>query len=201
MAADKYNNFASLKASEPTGQWRVQAMHRGRDIAVIAPHGGAIEPGTSEIARAIAADEIDLYLFEGLKAAGNRDLHITSTRFDEPSALKLLSEVSRVVAIHGEASEGIAVAFLGGLDAELGAAIERELRSAGFEVRRHENPALQGRAAENICNRAQSGRGVQLELSRGLREQLFKSLTAAGRLHPTARLEEFAAAVRCALLA
>ena len=25
-----------------------------------------------------------LYLFEGLKSSGNKDLHITSTRFDEP---------------------------------------------------------------------------------------------------------------------
>lgn len=201
MAGDKYNSFAELKAAEPAGHWRAQAIVRGAGRAVIAPHGGSIEPGTSEIAKAIAGEDLDLYHFEGLKPARNRDLHITSTRFDEPIGLKLLSAVSRVVAIHGEASGNIAVVFLGGLDEELGAIVERELRASGFEVRRHDNPALQGRATENICNRGQTGRGVQLELSRGLREQFFESLTPAGRLHPKERLGPFAAAVRRALLA
>lgn len=199
--ADKYNTFAELKASEPAGHWRAHAVVRGAGQAVIAPHGGSIEPGTSEIAKAIAADELDLYLFEGLKPAGNRDLHITSTRFDEPVGLKLLAAAGRVLAVHGEASGDVAVAYLGGLDVDLAAAVERELRAAGFEVLRHDNPALQGRAPENICNRGQTGRGVQLELSRGLREQFFESLTPAGRLHPkVGQLELFATAVRRALL-
>lgn len=201
MAADKYGSFAELKASEPAGHWRAQAVVRGAGQTVIAPHGGSIEPGTSEIAKTIAGEDLNLYVFEGLKPAGNRDLHITSTRFDEPVGLKLLSTAIRVVAIHGEASGDKAVTFLGGLDAELGAAIERELLASGFQVSRHGNPELQGASADNICNRGQSRRGVQLELSRGLREQFFESLTPAGRRHPTARLEVFAAAVRRGLSA
>jgi phage replication-related protein YjqB (UPF0714/DUF867 family) len=57
-------------------------------VAVIAPHGGGIEPGTSELATAIAGDDFSLYLFEGLKSAGNGELHITSTNFDEPISAK-----------------------------------------------------------------------------------------------------------------
>lgn len=112
MSADKYGSFAELRASEPAGHWRAQAVVQGAGRAVIAPHGSSIEPGTSEIAKAIASDDLDLYVFEGLKPVGNRDLHITSIRFDEPVGLKLLSAASRVVAIHGEGSGDKAVTFL-----------------------------------------------------------------------------------------
>lgn len=106
-----------------------------------------------------------------------------STRFDEPSALKLLSTSRRVVALHGEGSANRAVVFLGGLDAEVGAASQRELDAAGFTVRSHETPELQGRSPENICNRGQTRCGVQLELSRGLRQQFFASVSPAGNHH------------------
>jgi phage replication-related protein YjqB (UPF0714/DUF867 family) len=40
-------------------------------VAVVAPHGGSIERGTYEIARAIAGNDFSLYPFEGTKASGN----------------------------------------------------------------------------------------------------------------------------------
>jgi phage replication-related protein YjqB (UPF0714/DUF867 family) len=57
-------------------------------IAIIAPHGGGIEPGSSTIARAIAGEDINMYLFEGIKVAkGNAIVHIASHHFDEPRCL------------------------------------------------------------------------------------------------------------------
>ncbi len=58
--------------------WRLQAVvifldylilsRQGTSgIAVMAPHGGGIEPGTSEIANRVAGDEHAYYSFEGLK--------------------------------------------------------------------------------------------------------------------------------------
>jgi phage replication-related protein YjqB (UPF0714/DUF867 family) len=38
---------------------------------VIAPHGGGIDQYTSDIARAIAGAEFNLYLFEGISRSGN----------------------------------------------------------------------------------------------------------------------------------
>jgi phage replication-related protein YjqB (UPF0714/DUF867 family) len=70
----------------------------------VAPHGGGIEPGTSELADAIAGSDLSFYTFEGLKSSGNTDLHITSTRFDEPMCLTLLASSSVVVTLHGEHS-------------------------------------------------------------------------------------------------
>jgi Poly-gamma-glutamate hydrolase len=73
-------------------------------FALVAPHGGGIEPGTSELADAIAGSDLSFYTFEGLKSSGNTDLHITSTRFDEPMCLTLLASSSVVVTLHGEHS-------------------------------------------------------------------------------------------------
>jgi phage replication-related protein YjqB (UPF0714/DUF867 family) len=42
-------------------------------LAVVALHGGGIEPGSSEIANDIAGEESSFYAFEGLKAPDNTD--------------------------------------------------------------------------------------------------------------------------------
>jgi phage replication-related protein YjqB (UPF0714/DUF867 family) len=198
---DKYPDFATLAQHERSGvDYRVLVRRDAPALAIIAPHGGGIEPGTSEIADAIAGETSSFYAFEGLKERGNADLHITSTRFDEPMCLLLLGHSSVVVTLHGEESEddGEGV-FLGGLDCDLGPAIGNELTRAGFDVRKHENPDLQGLDKRNICNRGTSGAGVQLELSHAVRRTLFESLTKKGRQHPTKRFDLFVKAVRRAV--
>jgi phage replication-related protein YjqB (UPF0714/DUF867 family) len=84
---------------------------------VLAPHAGGIEPGTSELAEAIAARTCSLYMFEGLKRTNNCDLHITSTHFDEPDCLIALGRSDTVLAIHGEDSD-TSVTYIGGRDRE-----------------------------------------------------------------------------------
>lgn len=200
--ADKYPNFAALAANERAGiDYQVRARRAGPAFAVIAPHGGGIEPGTSELADAIAGGDVSFYSFEGLKPSGNSDLHITSTRFDEPICLALLGHSSVAITLHGEHSDaGGAVVFIGGRDRDLGARIDGALTECGFEVREHDDPDLQGTDKRNICNRGTSGAGVQLELSRAVRETLFESLTRAGRQHPTPRFDAFVKAMRRALV-
>ena len=58
----------------------------------MAPHGGGIEPGTTEIAEAVAGHEHTFYSFSGVKARGNSVLHITSSRFDEPEGIAIAKE-------------------------------------------------------------------------------------------------------------
>ena len=110
--------------------------------------------------------------------------------------LVLLGHTNRVVTIHGEESddEGEGV-FVGGLDDDLGTSIGACLTAEGFNVRKHPDPNLQGLDPQNICNRGAAGAGVQLELSRAVRETLFESLTREGRKHPTARFKTFVDAV------
>lgn len=197
--ADKYANFAALVSSEPSDAYSKSSRDVGSRVAVAAPHGGGIEPGTSEVALAIAGTDLSYYLFEGRKAEGNRDLHVTSTNFDDPECLALLRAAETVIAVHGEGG-GEAVVYLGGRDDRLRGRIAAELGRRNFEVRTHANSELQGRHPRNVCNVGRSGAGVQLELSRGLRETIFRSLSAAGRGAATPRLSDFASAVRSATL-
>jgi phage replication-related protein YjqB (UPF0714/DUF867 family) len=137
-------------------------------IAILAPHGGAIEAGTSEIARAVAGPDFNLYLFEGTRRSGNYDaLHLTSHLFDEPRCLHLLSGCDHVIAIHGCRGD-TPQALLGGLDAALKARIGEAILAAGIETRLvgHRFRAVHPR---NICNRGRRGAGVQLELTSALR--------------------------------
>jgi len=200
---DKYLSFNELSRDETSGMDFSIAVRQAREsFAIFAPHGGKIEPGTSEIADAIAAIEFSYYAFLGLKAtSGNADLHITSTRFDEPMCLTVIGRSNVVLTIHGEDSdaEGGAAVFLGGLDDMLGARVGAALEAKSFDVRQHPDPQLQGREPKNLCNRGRSGKGVQLELSRVLRKEMFVSLTPEGREHTTPKFLDFVDALRSAL--
>ena len=65
----KYASFAELALHEADGRdFRVVRIDRpGSTVAILAPHGGRIEAGTSEIAELIAGTEHSLFCFEGLK--------------------------------------------------------------------------------------------------------------------------------------
>jgi phage replication-related protein YjqB (UPF0714/DUF867 family) len=195
--ADKYPNFKVLSANETAGvDFRILLRRAQTPFALVAPHGGGIEAGTSEIADAIAEEEFSFYAFEGLKTSGNSGLHITSTHFDEPLCLTLVSQSAVVVTLHGEESEDGEGVFVGGKDRDLGTSLGAALAAKGFVVRRHPNPQLQGTEPENICNRGTSGMGVQFELSRSVRREMFESLSREGRKCPTAKFRTFVDVIR-----
>ena len=187
---DRFQNFDDLRRNMSEADYRIRIVHRNSNVAIIAPHGGKIEPGTSLVAAAIAGEIFNLYCFEGNRVRGNRDLHVTSHRFDEPRCLALVETVDVVVAIHGERGrDDPDTTLLGGLDFALRERIGEALSACGFEARF--NPGkLPGLQARNICNRGRSSRGVQLEIPRSLRDQLAKNAE---------RLEQFSHAVRVAL--
>jgi len=68
------------------------------------------------------------------------------------------------------------MAYIGGTNQELIQIIIQALRSGGFDATISDTPGLRGIKPENICNRCQTKKGVQIELSRGLRETLFDNL-------------------------
>jgi phage replication-related protein YjqB (UPF0714/DUF867 family) len=165
----KYGSFAELARHEIAGKdYRIAVLERmNASILVVAPHGGMIEAGTSQIAASIAADDCHLFMFEGLKPWGeNRALHITSHRFDHPRCLELASRSALVLSVHGCLGESCI--HVGGLDDELTGRLARELSSAGFNV---EWPSARypGRHPSNICNRGSSAKGAQLEITYDLR--------------------------------
>lgn len=166
---DKYLCFSDLAASEARGtDYEIEVCCRSASrVAIIAPHGGGIEPKTSEIAERIAGAEFSLYCFRGLKRRGNRDLHITSHHFDEPACLALIAEHSTVLAIHGCAEPGKA-AFLGGLDRAFIRDLESALRAAGIPVQATDHP-YPGEHPNNVCNRGARRAGAQFELTMAFR--------------------------------
>ncbi len=186
MAKDKYSSFDELQNHEaPDKDYQLYICDAGSRVTIIAPHGGKIEPRTSDLAKRIARENYNCYCFEGLKEKNNACLHITSHHFDEPNATRILSKSEVVVAIH--ACTGIAgLVHIGGLDKELGHLIARELEDRGVSVS-NDHPRFQGTNPENICNRGATGIGVQLEVTRDLRDDLGK-------------VEVIARAVRAALL-
>ncbi len=194
---DKYQTFQELRSSEQEGvDFRVKTrLWDKAKTAVIAPHGGNIEPGTSEAAWAIADKDLNLAVFEGTKPAGNSDLHLTSTNFDEPRCIEVVKQSEMVLALHGERGSQ-RIVYLGGSDGRLCLSIAGALSQAGFSVTGHGDNGLRGISPENICNRGKSGKGVQLELARGLRESFFHSLNSEGRKTPTRSFADFVAAVR-----
>ena len=173
MAKDKYSSFDDLKHHEILGKdYTFSFRDAGSRVTIIAPHGGKIEPRTSDLARQIAGDNYNFYCFEGIKAKDNACLHITSHRFDEPGAVELVARSAVVVAVH--ACTGTAgLVHIGGLNKKLGRLIGKELQKSGIAISR-DHPRFQGANPANICNRGQTRVGVQLEVTRDLRDDLQK---------------------------
>lgn len=198
MPRDIYRSFKELAASQrENDDWRRVVVRRHSPFAVIAPHGGGIESGTSEIAIAIAGRELSLYCFEGLKRRGNQILHITSTRFDDPVCLELLSSVQVAITIHG-CAERSEVVRIGGRHEQFCIQTAAGLSAAGFQAAQ-DAADFSGEDSNNVCNRGQTGMGVQLEISRGLRARMFAGLEAEGRRVKTTEFHAFVSAVQCAL--
>jgi len=131
---------------------------------------GKLSPPTAQIAKAIAGIDYSFYSFEGLKT-DSRMLHIESHLFDEPRALQAVQKADVVVTVHGQLNQKEEFVMVGGLNESLGSEITAQLKAASFQTR---PPAegLMGNDPMNICNRGKSKQGVQLEVSRKVRDLL-----------------------------
>jgi phage replication-related protein YjqB (UPF0714/DUF867 family) len=185
-----YSSFKELADCEVEGQdYRIRIELRNPRVLIMAPHGGRIEPATVELAEAIAETNYSFYAFEGLKKDGNRGLHIESHLFDEPRALKAVEKADVVITVHGQIDQKDEFIMAGGLDTHLRPEIERQLETSGF-LTRPPTEGLMGTDPQNICNRGKLRQGVQLEVSRKVRDLLRND---------TDRLRVFGEAVRRAI--
>ena len=198
---DIFLSYSELKAKYRNDiDYLIQKYDRGGRILILAPHGGGIERGTSELAKAIAGDELSLYLFEGLMplAHQSKDLHITSARFDEPECLELTRGFQTSLAIHGCIGKEPMI-YVGGKDCDLKDKLISGLSAKGRPVKIGTG-SFAGTLPTNICNCTQSGRGVQLEFSNGLRRLLFEDWqNRNGRKHTTELFSKLVAEIRTAI--
>jgi phage replication-related protein YjqB (UPF0714/DUF867 family) len=117
----------------------------------------------------VAASDHNLYLFEGKGADAFEELHITSVNFDEPRALALVASSEKTVTLHGSRIEKPAV-YLSARDKKLEGALAAAFHRAGIPVFTGGHVYLAGENPANICNKNRRGQGVQVELSRGIRQ-------------------------------
>ncbi|MEJ2655747.1 MAG: poly-gamma-glutamate hydrolase family protein [Desulfobacterales bacterium] len=165
---DRYKNYNELRRHQTEGKdYQIYSRQGESGVTVIAPHGGDIEPGTSEIADAVAGHEHSFYAFEGIKNRNNSDLHITSENFDEPKADDLVRKSRIVLCLHG-CGGNKEVVYVGGIDQDLKTFVKTRIVNAGFSATNSPGPGLQGTSPSNICNRGRTSKGVQLELSLNL---------------------------------
>ncbi|KKQ99663.1 MAG: hypothetical protein UT68_C0001G0058 [Parcubacteria group bacterium GW2011_GWC2_40_10] len=173
---DTYRNFVELHEIEKEGEdFRIEARDIGSKVCVISIHGGNIEVGTTEIAKQIAGERFSFYSFSGLKKSEEESetLHITSSNFDEPQCCDLVFKSEKVLSIHGK-GEMEDFVMVGGLDNESMNKVVDALNDSGF--RTPQSPEnVNGNSPMNICNRCYSKKGVQLEISRGLRNKLLSN--------------------------
>ncbi len=179
-----YRSYADLARAQRHGvDYDIHVEHRPQSpVAIIAPHGGRIEGGTSEAARQIAGLEHSYYLFEGQRPGRDNfeHLHLTSRFFDEPRCLALVTASDIVMAVHGYATDGPDV-LIGGLDVQLKGRLQTALSEHGLTCLADGHP-YPGTTPSNICNRGRRGRGIQLELSARLRRSRdFTALALAVR--------------------
>jgi phage replication-related protein YjqB (UPF0714/DUF867 family) len=177
---------------------------------LIAPHGGGIEPGSSEIMRTVA--EVGgwaWYEFAGFLRKGNKEaLHISSTDFDEPTLKSMLPQAGFVVAFHGASESGEPIVYVGGkwklgrdtVKASINEALGQHGIRAADAIDQAVAPHLRGLDDSNITNLGKRAEGVQLEFSRGARNLLFppdSSREARGRR--SVRLRPLAVSIHAAI--
>lgn len=167
---DVYNSFEELAKNEI--EYRIENVNRNSNTSVIAIHGGGIEVGSTQLANKLAELGVyNYYSFRSSKKTNNRILHITSANFDEPICVSMVEKSDIVISLHGYA-ENISNTYIGGLDTELGNAIKESLETAGFVV---SSGRYAGDDITNICNKCTTGKGVQLELSTALRQEMLNN--------------------------
>jgi len=196
MSNDRYNNFSELKNNETEGiDYIIRYQNKMTKWAVLTPHGGGIEPGTSELVKAIANDNYSYYSLEGTKRKNNGDLHITSEFFDEIHGIEIAESAENILAFHGCAKYPSKI-LVGGLDIKNRALLTALLQQAGFNVDNNPPPELSGSKPNNICNRGKTGIGIQLELDVTVRKKLFKGLDRKGRIEKMPAFYDLVKAVK-----
>ncbi|MET9954877.1 poly-gamma-glutamate hydrolase family protein [Streptomyces sp. NPDC006339] len=181
--------------------------------AVLAPHGGGIEAGTSELCMAVAgykpfdhgtdpslaaeAGQVqrDFWMFEAL--ANSADQHVTSTHCDDPAALAVCAGNLYAVALHGFAGPERKV-IIGGRDERFKRNLAASFEKCGIGpstgnpdwnvtvVVAAPGDPINGDDPANIVNRTRTGAGAQLEISTGLRQAMFGTFSGAENRRRTA---------------
>lgn len=175
--------FKEAERGEPSADFSRELQFRGSPTCIISLHGGNLERGTAELTADLAGEQHSFYIFRSHLPIEADQLWLTSTKFDDPALLDLLSKSKRVLSIHGceDPIPGSppALLYVGGRDKDGKKTIMNALRSAGIPC--FIDRVFPGLHPRNPCNLGQSGAGVQLELTHSFREQLLSHYRQSSR--------------------
>lgn len=191
-----YPYFRALAAAKTLGiDYDIKCRYGVGDYLVyIAIHGGAIEAPTSQLVTYCAGTSGAYYSFEALSELTADSLALPAVTFDEPFCQVNVANSSRAVSIRGvdDQREADEVVYISGLDDVLVALLTQELSAAGFVC---DTPPLrfEGSDPQNIVNKTKINAGVQLDLTRSLRQSFYASgdLSLASVNNPANRLPAF----------
>ena len=183
---DAYPDLPALLAAKVEGRdYSREIYDRGAPVTVFAVHGGDIESGTARLARRTADKDLNLYIFNGWQGAESPNLHITSSRFNDPAAVRLATSSVLGISLHAQVDRGNHVC-VGGKNEAAARLVAMRLGAAGFSA---ETPCvrLPGTADKNIVNLPSAG-GVQLEITLRLLRRLERNAVDSARFTQALRL-------------
>lgn len=191
-----YASYRQLAAEHTLGiDYNIKNRYGIGDYLVyLALHGGAIEPPTAQLADYCAGGAGAAYLFEALNDQAAGLLALPVVTFDEPFCQVNVGNAARAISFRGveDQREAEEVAYLSGLDDVLVALVNQELSAAGFHT---DTPPLhfEGGDPQNIVNKTKLNAGVQIDLTRSLRQSFYADgdLTSASVTNPSNRLPAF----------
>ena len=172
---DYYTSMTQLERETKEGiDWKKETRDQGNQVLIVAPHGGNIEQGTSELTKLLAQQGgYDYFSFEATRPSNNTQLHVTSTHYDDPTLHQMVEGRSATISIHGAKGDD-PIVFLGGAKSDLRDEIQSQLESRGFTVQVPPE-YLGGLNENNFINKNENSTGVQLELTISLRKALFNN--------------------------
>src|SRR5699024_3236652 len=171
---DYYKSMTELYKDTTEGiDWKKDTRNVGKSVLIVAPHGGNIEQGTSELTKLVANNgDFDYFSFEAIRPSNNTQLHVTSTNYDDATLHEMIQDRTATISIHGAQGEEQLI-YLGGYQSPLRDAIQSQLELKGFVVKIPPE-YLGGLSNANFINKVEESTGVQLELTTALRKAFFK---------------------------
>lgn len=173
---DTYRSMSELFAHTTEGKdWVKERSNRNSNVLIIAPHGGNIEKGTTDLTKLIAdKGNYDYYAFNAIRDYKNNELHVTSTNYDDQDLINSNYNRDISIAIHGMSdAQYYNTVLVGGRNFRLMDLISQELKGLNYIVK-EPTGYLAGRDKRNVVNFNKNGMGIQLEITRDIRKSFFK---------------------------
>src|SRR5699024_710576 len=104
---DYYKSMTELYKDTTEGiDWKKDTRNVGKSVLIVAPHGGNIEQGTSELTKLVANNgDFDYFSFEAIRPSNNTQLHVTSTNYDDATLHEMIQDRTATISIHGAQGE------------------------------------------------------------------------------------------------